>query len=114
MTDASELANMMLRWEEQKRLLDVLEEAIRASVLEIGQTQTVGNVRASYSAGRKQYDYEEAATGHPMVSDTTVGLFTKTRTTATIDWRGICKHAGIEGDELPFTQGKPSVTIKLL
>jgi len=114
MTDASELAKMMLRWEQQIRALDELEAAIRDSVLEIGQTQTVGNVRASYSAGRKQYDYEEAATGHPMVSDTTVGLFTKTRITTTIDWRAICKHAGIEGDELPFTQGKPSVTIKLL
>lgn len=116
MADASELAKLMLKWEAQKLLLDELETAIRDSVLLMQMTQTVGNVRATYSKGRKSYNYEEAVThkGLAMVSDATMALFTKTRTTTTIDWRGICKHDGIEGDELPFTQGAPSVRIKLL
>ena len=108
--DASELAKMMLDWEKMRRRLDELEEAIRDSVLEIGTTQTVGNVRATYSKGRKSYNYREAADGHPMVSEATIGLFTKS--TPRTDWRGICKHAGI--DDVPYTQGDPSVSVKLL
>ena len=51
--DASELAAKMLQWEEVKRSLDALTEEIQAAVLAIGKTQTVGNVRASFAAGRK-------------------------------------------------------------
>jgi hypothetical protein len=109
--DASELAKMMLQWEQARKRLDELEEAIRDSVLQMGETQTAGNVRATYSKGRKKYDYQTATDGHPMVSDATVGLFTKVSTTTRIDWRGICKHAGI--DDVPFTEGTPSVSIKL-
>ena len=107
--DASALARDMLKWEQLRRQLDELEEAIKDSVLQIGQTQTVGNVRASYSKGRKSYDYQTAADGHPMVSEATIALFT----TPSVDWRGICKHAGI--DDVPIkSQSGPSVSLKLL
>lgn len=105
--DSSELAAMMLTWERMRRELDSLEMEIKTAVLEIRKTQTVGNVRASYSAGRKSYDYLDVARGHPMVSEATIDLFT----TSKIDWRGICQHVGI--DDVPYTQGEPSVTIKL-
>jgi hypothetical protein len=107
--DASALARDLLRWEQKRRELDELEAAIKDSVMQIGQTQTVGNVRATYNKGRKSYDYQAAADGHPMVSEATVELFTTT--TPKIDWRGICKHAGIE--DVPFKQGVPSVSLKL-
>jgi len=51
---------MMLEWEEIQRKADELKAYIEAEVLAIGKTQTVGNVRATYSAGRKSYDYEIA------------------------------------------------------
>lgn len=114
MTDASELAKLMLKWEVQRIILDELEAVIKDTVLKAGKTQTVGNVRATYSAGRKSYNYAYAATGHPRVNEAVESLYTKTSTTTTIDWRAICKHAGIKGDELPFTQGDPSVRVKLL
>ena len=101
----------MLEWEQLRIQLDALEDEIKGAVMEIGTTQTVGNVRASFSNGRKSYDYKSAADGHPMVSQATINLFTK-HLDPVIDWRGICKHAGI--DDVPFTQSNPSVSVKLL
>ena len=66
----SDLAQTMLKWEQVQREADAL-----AAELGIGKTQTVGNVRASYSGGRKSYDYQAAADGHPMVGRATAGLF---------------------------------------
>jgi len=111
--DATELARKMLEWERTKRALDLLDKEIQAAVLEIGKTQTVGNIRASYSAGRKNYYYQATADGHPWVSKATISLFTTIiPQTETIDWRGICQHVGIE--DISFMQSEPSVTVKLL
>lgn len=109
--DLSELARLMLTWEKLNNDLAVYENAIMDTVLTLGKTQTVGNVRASYSGGRKTYDYQEAADGHLMVSDATKKLFTIIPEPR-IDWRGICKHVGI--DIIPFTKSPPRVTVKLL
>lgn len=111
--NASELAVEMLKWERLKKRLGTLTEQIQAAVLDTEVTQTVGNVRASYSRGRKKYDYQEAADGHKMVSKATIGLFTEfIPGTIRINWRNICKHVGIE--DIPFTQAEPSVSVKLL
>ena len=106
--DLSALALDLLRWEKKRRELDELEAAIRDTVLQLGKSQTVGNVRASFSGGRKTYDYKAAADGHPMVNDATLEQFT----TPKVDWRGICKHAGI--DEVPvLRETPPRVSLKL-
>jgi len=107
--DMSTLAQKMLEWEQAKQRLDEIELWIKEAVMIVGKTQTVGNVRASYSAGRRSFDYKSAAEVHPMVSDATIKLFTKP---GPVDWKGICEHAGIE--DIPFTQSDPSVTVKLL
>ena len=109
--DNSVMAQMMLEWECLQKQADEVKAEIQEAVLEIGKTQNVGNVRATYSKGRKSYDYREAADGHPMVGDATVRLFT-TQPEPRVDWRGICKHAGI--DDVPFKQSDPSVTVKLV
>ena len=105
--DPTELARKMLKWEEAQRHADELAEQIKETVLAIGKTQTVGNVRASFRNGTKRYDYEKAWQSHygdelPSVE------FEKT----TFDWRGACQSVGLE--EIPFTQSGPSVSIKLL
>ena len=112
--NASQLASTMLEWEQRKIELDLLTNMIESAVLDIGKTQTVGNVRATFRNGRKSFNYEEGAKDHPMVSETTVNLFTVVpeQPAPYVDWRGICKHAGI--DDVPFTQGDPSVTVKLV
>ena len=55
--NASELALMLLAWEQKKQELDLMEAEIETAVLEIGETQTVGNVRASYRKGRRVLDW---------------------------------------------------------
>lgn len=61
--NASELANLMLEYEQYQRHAHALRAKIEAAVLKIGKTQTVGNVRASYMAGRRTFDYEAAVKG---------------------------------------------------
>jgi len=111
--DARLLAQKMLDWGKLQQEASTLAEEIRAAVLDIGKTQTVGNVRASYSRGRKSYDYQEAADGHIMVGEATVRLFTTIiPETKRVDWKSLCLHSGIE--DIPFTQSEPSVKVKLL
>ena len=105
--DNSELAALMLEWEETKDLMDEIEARIRDAVLELGKTQTVGNVRASYSGGRKTYDYETAGLAAPA-EIITVHTATKYIT----DWKAVCEDAQIEAPVL--RQSDPSVTIKLI
>ena len=105
--NASELATKMLEWEQKKTELDELEANIKVAVLDIGKTQTVGNVRATYSAGRKTFKYQDAANAHPDVDQTLIDAYT----TPKIDWRGICKRFEIEP---PFTQSSPTVSVKLI
>ena len=105
--DASYLATLMLRWEMQRRELDELEAAIRDSVLQLGKTQTVGNVRATYSAGRKSYDYRAAIDAfdpHPSALEPFQSIVT--------DYRAACQ--GLDIADVPFTEGTPSVSLKLL
>ena len=52
--DNSQLAILMLRWEAIKKDLIEVENRIKTQVLALAKTQVAGNVRASYSAGRKQ------------------------------------------------------------
>jgi hypothetical protein len=129
----SELAIKMLQWEEQKRKLDELEAEIGAVVLDLGKTQTAGNVRATYSKGRAKYDYETPGSqaeeeiiglyseGREFVdweglarsydpSDTVITSFTEFETI--INWRNVCRAADIE--PLIESQGEPSVKLKLL
>lgn len=103
-----ELAIAVLAWEKKKRELDDLEQIIKQEVLERGESQTVGNVRVTYRNGRKSYDYEFAGKQAPVE---VIGQFTTEETVIKTDWRAICKHAGIIA---PFSEGSPSVSIKLL
>lgn len=108
--DRSALARLMLRWERQTRLLDEIETAIKDTVLQLEETITTGNVRATYSAGRKRYDYETPAQQAP---DDVIAAHTVTVTKT--DWRTIAlQELGLPKEDLQFTQSSPSVTIKLL
>lgn len=131
--NASELAKKMLQWEEERKNLDILETEIKNMVLEIGKTQTVGNVRASYFKGRAKYDYETPGVQAPqeiinihshseieidwMEVATEAGYTAEMRENHTkkiviTEWAKVCKEAEIE----PFIleEGEPSVKVKLL
>lgn len=128
--NASELATKMLDWEAKKFELDNIEEEIKQAVLELGSTQKVGNVMASYTSGRRKLDYEipgklapkdvidlnttesefvdwEAA--KPLIDPDIIAEFTKI--TRSINWSAVCKSAKI--DPVVLEEGTPSVTVKL-
>jgi hypothetical protein len=107
--NATELAMKMLEWEQAQRKADALKAEIESAVLEVGATQTVGNVRASYSGGRKSYDYRGALAGYDEVS--LEPWKTEIPAATMLDYRAACKGLGVEA---PYTQSEPSVTVKLL
>lgn len=109
--DMAKLAERILFYGRRLRELDVLGAKIKADVLVLAKTQTVGNVRATYSAGRKTYDYDfagKAARAVGAISEAIVAQYTMRK----IDWRSVCQAAQLE--DVPYTQSEPSVTIKLL
>jgi len=114
--DARELAKKMLQWQEAQAHADVLKMDIEAAVLELGKTQTVGNVRATYSAGRKSYDYPsafEAAVKNGVVSPSALNPFIQIiPETTQIDYTAACKALNIP--DIPFTKSAPSVSLKMV
>ena len=113
--EPSKLAQLMLEYEKSLMNTNDLADKIKAAVLELGKTQTVGNVRASYSKGRKRYDYKAAGQIALIAEDLTIedlAQFTKTiPATINTDWTALCKAHKITA---MFTQSAPSVTLKLV
>ena len=137
--NASQLAGLMLEWEAAQRKADELRLDLEDLVLALGKTQTVGNVRATFNAGRRTFDYQaaidaalDAGTLEPgslgqwevdeidyfeavqaAIQD---GIFDSRYlipyTTTKVDWAAAVKGLGLEA---PVLEQKPaSVTVKLL
>jgi len=106
-----ELAEAMIDYSKLSRELEALEAMISRTVLSLGKTQTVGDVRATYSNGRGSYDYESAA--REMLSEDRICQLTPDHTKSSVDWRSLCKSAGIDNLSEFYTQTSgPSVSIK--
>jgi hypothetical protein len=129
----------MLDYEAMQRRADAIRAEIEAAVLALGKTQTVGNVRATFSAGRRTFDYQAAivaaeaagalepgSLGQWEVDDIDYfeavqaaiqdGIFDSAYlipyTTTKVDWMAAVKALGLEA---PVLEQKPaSVTVKLL
>ena len=113
--DLSALAATMLAWEKKKAELNVLEAVIAHDVLAIEKTQTVGNVRATYSGGRKTYNYQTTALAAGATPDDVSDFTSQPPTPAPVtDWNGVCESLGIEKDRTIHDKSKPSVTVKLV
>ena len=135
----TELATKMLQYGDLKRALEVLEAQIQIAVLERGKTQTVGSVRASYSAGRKTYDYEAAIKTAEAAGQLDPGCLAPFEAYSVdykaaveglkasglisdsdldmfgqiaINWREACAAFGFNG--IVTSQREPSVAVKLL
>ena len=107
-----ELAQAMLEWEELKTKEAAIEKKIEAAVLELKKTQQVGNVRASYSAGTRSFDYESLSS---KATKEQIEKHTKTEVITKVDHRKIVlEELGIIQDEVPFTYSRgESVKLKL-
>ena len=111
--DKRELALLLLRWELEREALDALETEIKGLVSMLGETQTVGRVRATYSKGRTTYDYELACRNHEAdMNPVLVAKHAKT----TVDWRAMALESlGLAQAEIPVAKvGEPTVSIGLV
>ena len=112
-----ELALAMLDWGELQKKVDELAEKIQAAVLDRGKTQTVGDVRASFSKGRGKYDYENAAhdaVETEQVANEEMSEKMSAHKKVIYDWRKICSELGIDHKPYYNQTSGPSVTVKLL
>ena len=103
----SDLAKLMLKYEEVKRECDQLERQITEGIMYFEESVEVGNVRATLRAGRKTYDYEAAAVDPRVTADIVLN-----NSDTKINWKGVCEEAGIK--DIPFEVSDPSVYIKLI
>ena len=109
--DKSELAALMLQWESVQKRADGMKAAIADAVLQLEETQSVGNVRATYSGGRKTYDYQVVGSDAPA---TLIEAYMTEKVVVNIDYRKLVLDGmKIEQAQVPFTQSEPSVTVKL-
>jgi hypothetical protein len=117
MIDPVQLAKDMLEWREKRTELDVIEDRIKQAVLELGKTQTVGDVRATYSAGRRTFGYQRAVDDyisrapHPLQS-LAADVELHTHTTTAVDYKALCELWKVEAPVVK--QGTPSVDIKFV
>jgi hypothetical protein len=105
----SELALLMLEYERAQAQADALRAVIEAEVMELGETVKAGNVTASYSGGRKSYNYAGILAQYDEVA--LEPWTTIVPATVKVDYRAACKGLGIQ--DVPFTQSPPSVTVKV-
>ena len=112
------LAQYMLEWEMMKEELDAQEDDIKRIVLQLGETVTVGNVKASYSKGRTVLDYEGAVMlSLSDYSDKEMAVLEKSKEVnstvkTSISWKNVCEDMGIK--LIPeLSHSGPSVTVKL-
>ena len=109
--DKSELAKLMLQWETAQARADEIKAAIVDAVMELQETQSAGNVRATYSGGRKTYDYQAVGSDAPAAL---VKAYTTEKVVVNTDYRKLVLDGmKVEQAQVPFTQSEPSVTVKL-
>lgn len=108
--DKSELAKMLLQWEAIQKRAGELEAAIVDSVLQLEETVRAGNVTATYRKGRKSYDY---LSFRHLFSQELIEQYTTTPAPKT-NWRKlVLEGMEVPQDEIPFTEGEPSVSLKM-
>lgn len=104
------LARDLMTWAAMKERLDELEAAIKDTVLQLGETFTVGDVRATFNSGRKTYNYEGAIASYSRTHS--IGDLRDKYAKLTYDYKGMCDELGIV--TFDWTQSDPSVTLKII
>ena len=103
--DASQLAAKMLEAERLNCQLKEIEAEITAAVLELQDTQKVGNVKAAFTNGRRELDWQAPTMAAPV--DVIAKFTTETQST---DWKQVCEVAKVEQDIIDeFTRIDKSV-----
>ena len=115
--DMSQLAKVMLLWEEKQREADLMKDWIEAQALILQDTVTVGYVRVTYAQPRKSYDYETPC--RELLEDKEHGFWVeramREHTKEVIDWRKVSKAEYVEVEPIVTEgEGPGKATVKLL
>jgi predicted transcriptional regulator len=107
------LTEKMAKWEELKLEISKLEADIKKEVLELGKTQQVGNVKASFAKGRTNYNYQGIAEAIE-VPEEVMSKYTEQKTVT--DWTKIVKELSPPDEVMSeFAKtGSPSVSLKIV
>lgn len=111
--ESKELAQKMLMWGNLQEQAAILEKEISEAVLEIGKTQTVGNVRATFSNPRKTYQSWEDAVLTYFEREEVAEKFTVTPEPY-IDWNSAGKEWNVSRESWVAENAKPSVKVKMI
>ena len=102
----TDLIEKMLEWKKLQLAANELKTEIEAEVFEIGKTQTVGDIRVTYSKPSRSFLYEDA------VKDSGLDYDTSEYETVKVNWRKMAKDLNLEVD---YAQKSPAkATLKLL
>lgn len=93
--NASELASKMLEAEKLHNQLVGIEKEIEQAVLELKDSQKVGNVKAAYTNGRRELDWQPSALSAPQE---VIEKYTKT--SEWVDYEQACEIAKVSEDIL--------------
>lgn len=105
--DANEVAKLMLDWGDLKDKMDAIEKQVSDYILaqETPKTIVVGRIRATYSQGRRTFDYPAACKDVPPEV-----IEKHTRIEEVTDWPEIAREFDLK---VPYTQADPKVTLKI-
>lgn len=108
-----QLTELMLEYQKKMMELRDMENIIKQAVLQRGETFVVADVRATYSGGRKTYDYEKACIQaiEAMGEAGERMLNARTEVRKETNWRRLAEDLGIEQDDVPFIDRGPLVMI---
>lgn len=93
--DTIQLAQMFVQRAELAKQLAETDKAIQKAVLELGESQNIAGVKATYyKAGEETPDYESAVRSHPDFKAIDVAPYTTI--TETVRWKDIANALGLE------------------
>lgn len=106
------LAQDLLLWAQWKEQIEGIEAKITEQILVLGESVTVGDVRAAYYKPGLCLDYQLGALANTELKGYKKALREATTTKESTAWAKLCQALGLEGDDIPSTERPARVVIR--
>ena len=91
--NATELAQLFVNYAEAQKQLDAMRVQIEAAVLDLGESQKIAGVKATYYNPTIETDYEAAARAHGA-PQSLIKMHSTTKVTTA--WKAVAEEAGAD------------------
>lgn len=119
------LPQLMLLWGSLDSEVNRIAELIQVQVLQLKQTQTIGDIRATYGHGQGSYNYQMIAGSSGSLLTEGAGEMVRIHTTETVNWKAVCADIETKLDieakvkffalqKENFTPGKEQVRLSII